>query len=282
MATQCLTRMLSAKLYKDGNLPEVLHKSTNFLCISKGYDIKINYDDPTELTVEHQLRKMFPELVDPSVAHSFRYVHRLDFATSGILCLALNRNAAKHLSHQFKNKQVLKYYLALVRGHVEDDIVFIDVPTGDLEDKEWPGRRCVSSHPACKDPKITHTLVIALEKGLFDGSPATKVVLKPITGKQHQLRVHCDYIGNTIVGDYTYSLRQDTSPDRMMLHSYRLSTSMPIEDLDLISQDPFTPDCIKEWSPREIIRTYEEAERLGNMFDPHSSDVKKVEIKEVT
>jgi hypothetical protein len=72
MATQCLTRMLSAKLYKDGNLPEVLHKSTNFLCISKGYDIKINYDDPTELTVEHQLRKMFPELVDPSVAHSFR------------------------------------------------------------------------------------------------------------------------------------------------------------------------------------------------------------------
>ena len=102
------------------------------------------------------------------------------------------------------------------------------------------------------------------------------------TGKQHQLRVHCDYLGNTIVGDYTYSQRQDTAPDRMMLHSHRLATSMPIEDIDLITQDPFTPDQIKEWSPQHVIRTYDEAERLGITFDPQTSDVKKVEVKMFT
>ena len=73
MATQSLARMLSEERYRNNNLPEILHKSPNFLCISKGFDIKINSDDPVEFTVESQLRKMFPELVDPSVAHGFRY-----------------------------------------------------------------------------------------------------------------------------------------------------------------------------------------------------------------
>lgn len=65
---------------------------------------------------------------------------------------------------------------------MEDDCLFIDVPTGDLKDKDWPCRRCVATHPACADPKLTQTLLICLEKGMFDGIPATKVLLKPITG----------------------------------------------------------------------------------------------------
>ncbi|XP_045159072.2 RNA pseudouridylate synthase domain-containing protein 1-like isoform X2 [Mercenaria mercenaria] len=278
MAAQDLARVHSEERYREKNLPTVVHRSANFLCINKGYDIKINFNDPAEITVEQQLRKMFPELVDPKVMHGFRYTHRLDFATSGILCLALNKNAAKHLSFQFQYRRVVKYYLALVRGHVNDDFVFIDVPTGDLQDDEWPGRRCVSTHPACKDPKLTQTLLICLEKGLFNGAPATKVVLKPITGKQHQLRVHCDYIGHTIVGDYTYSNRQDTDPDRMMLHSHRLVANMDIENLDLITPDPFTPALIQGWSPQQVLCTYQEAERQGNIFDPSTNNVKLVKI----
>lgn len=45
---------------------------------------------------------------------NFRFVHRLDYATSGILCLGLNRNATKHLAWKFKHQEVTKYYLALV------------------------------------------------------------------------------------------------------------------------------------------------------------------------
>lgn len=73
MAVQILAREDSEGRYSKGrNLPEVLYKSDNFLCINKGYDIKINFDDPKELTVEHQLKAMFPKLVDHRVAHSFR------------------------------------------------------------------------------------------------------------------------------------------------------------------------------------------------------------------
>lgn len=52
--------------------PKLLYKSDNFLCIDKTYDIKINSNDRSEMTVEHQLRKVFPELVDPKCHHGFR------------------------------------------------------------------------------------------------------------------------------------------------------------------------------------------------------------------
>lgn len=280
LAVQGIARMETAERYSNGtNLPEIVYKSKNYLCVNKGYDIKINFNDPEVITLETQLRNMFPELVDPNVGHSFRYVHRLDHATSGIICLALNKNAAKHLHYQFRHKRVVKYYMALVRGHVEEDCMFIDVPTGDLPNEDLP-RRCAVTDPACLDPRDTQTLLICLERGSFDGKPATKVVLKPITGRQHQLRVHCDFIGHTIVGDFTYSLRQDTDPERMMLHSYRLIAKPEIEDLDLITADPFTPDIVTKWVPEEIVHTYEEAERLGDVFDPLACDIKTVKINQ--
>ncbi|KAL4237194.1 RNA pseudouridylate synthase domain-containing protein 1 [Mactra antiquata] len=254
--------------------PKIVHLSANFLCVDKGYDIKINFDDPTERTLEHQLKEMFPELVDPAVAHSFRYVHRLDYATSGILCLALNKRASSLLAEEFSKRRVTKYYLALVRGHLEDDMLYIDVPTGDLIDNDWPGRRCILTHPCCKHPKQTQTLIVKLETGYFDKEPVTKILLKPITGKQHQLRVHCDHIGHRVVGDFTYSLREDVKPDRMMLHSYRLTANTILEKLDLYTTDPFTSDVLPDWRPVTVCYTYKEAEDLASSFIPY--ETKKV------
>ncbi|XP_052776941.1 RNA pseudouridylate synthase domain-containing protein 1-like [Mya arenaria] len=251
---------------------QVVHKSPNFLCIDKMYDLKINSDDPTDMTVKHQARAMFPELVDPKCSHGFRFVHRLDYATSGILCLGLTKNAAKHLSKLFHNKQVTKYYLALVRGHIVDEAVLIDVPIGRLDDAEWAGRMCAADHEKCDVPRPTATLLVCLERGMYGDKPATKVLLKPITGRQHQLRVHCDYIGHTIVGDYTYSLRQDKTPHRMMLHSHRLVADMKIENLDLRTSDPFTTDLIEEWNPSAICRPYEEAESIAKGFEMDNMD----------
>lgn len=65
------------------------------------------------------------------------------------------------------------------------------------------------------------TLIVVLETGLFDNYPTSKVLIRPITGRRHQIRVHCSHIGHTIVGDYTYSNKKDVSPERMYLHSLR-------------------------------------------------------------
>lgn len=80
---------------------------------------------------------------------------------------------------------------------------------------------CVNSD---KRSKCARTLIVLLEKGIFDNYPASKILIRPITGRRHQIRVHCSYIGHTIVGDYTYSNRKDLNPERMFLHSIRCDT----------------------------------------------------------
>ena len=59
----------------------------------------------------------------------------------------------------------------------------------------------------------------------------TTVIMEPLTGRRHQLRVHCHSLGHTILGDYTYSDRSDTKPDRMYLHAYKIHLPNSIEGL---------------------------------------------------
>jgi len=82
---------------------------------------------------------------------------------------------------------------------------------------------CTADNMCCIKPRNSHTRLVVLERGVYMSYPATKVLLLLITGRRHQIRVHCSTIGHTIVGDYTYSGRKDTSPNRTFLHSYRYS-----------------------------------------------------------
>lgn len=80
---------------------------------------------------------------------------------------------------------------------------------------------CIDEIIFCEKPRKSCTVLVVLERGFTNGKPATKVLLCPGTGRRHQLRVHCSYIGHTIVGDYTYSERKDIEPYRTFLHSFR-------------------------------------------------------------
>lgn len=80
---------------------------------------------------------------------------------------------------------------------------------------------CTADHECCTNPRNAHTRLVVLERGVYMSYPATKVLMLLVTGRRHQIRVHCSTIGHTIIGDYTYSDRKDTSPSRTFLHSYR-------------------------------------------------------------
>lgn len=101
---------------------------------------------------------------------------------------------------------------------------------------------CTSEKPYCLKPKSASTRLLVLQKGLYDDYPATKIMLKPVTGRRHQLRVHCSSIGHTIIGDYTYSNRKDILPPRMFLHSHRLILPTEIETIDVSARDIFNND----------------------------------------
>ncbi|XP_044588427.1 RNA pseudouridylate synthase domain-containing protein 1-like [Cotesia glomerata] len=243
----------------------VLYHSNNYLIINKPYDMVVNSNDVTvKKTLENELKKIFPSLANPSLKNGFYFVHRLDFPTSGVICIALNKNAARAASTAFEKRQVKKYYLALVHGHIDESHLIINRPIGqDTREIFGNKKMCTSDDDHCIKPRDSSTLLLVLEKGFCDGKPATKILLRPNTGRRHQLRVHCCYIGHTIIGDYTYSDRKDLKPYRTFLHSFRLALDSELEKFDVQTSDPFNSNYyFNKWVPINFIYTLD-----SNTFD---------------
>jgi hypothetical protein len=92
--------------------------------------------------------------------------------------------------------------------------------------------------------KPSRTLVSVEEEGLYLGHQVTKVLLSPLTGRRHQLRLHLSSIGHPIVGDVAYgsaALADFTRlrAPRMMLHALRLHLPLPGNHMSFASADPF-------------------------------------------
>ncbi|KAJ8944484.1 hypothetical protein NQ314_009468 [Rhamnusium bicolor] len=104
---------------------------------------------------------------------------------------------------------------------------------------------CTVDSKFCMTSRTAKTIFLVLEEGLYDNYPATKILIRPVTGRRHQIRIHCSFLGHTIVGDYTYSNRKDTKPFRMFLHSLRLVLPNSLEMIDVETSDPFLH--IKNW-----------------------------------
>jgi len=241
---------------------QVLYKSENYVAVDKDFDIIINtQDEGDRLSVFDQIAHRYPELVNPSLVHGFYVIHRLDYSTSGVLLVGLTKKAASEAAKLFEARKTRKYYLGIVHGHLKEDKLDINMPIGTDKRPEWEGvKMCSGSKPYCSKPRKARTRVVVLERGHQNGNPATKVMMAPVTGRRHQLRVHLSESGHTLVGDYTYSDRRDITPYRMFLHAYRLCLPSGLEDLDIQTKDPFTPDDpINGWQPSETLLQQKEA-----------------------
>lgn len=143
-------------------------------------------------------------------------VHRLDKDTSGILLIAKNAKAAEFLTDGFKNKTIKKTYLALVRGIVKKPEGTINIPLR----KKLLGKN-EKVQPDFSEGKEAIT-DYKLLRSFFDHS---LLELKPLTGRTHQLRVHCKEIGHAIINDVKYGgkevLRKDICK-RLCLHAYQI------------------------------------------------------------
>ncbi|KAF6212623.1 hypothetical protein GE061_013149 [Apolygus lucorum] len=231
----------------------VLHLSDNFIVINKDPDVLINSNDPEVTTSIHvSLCHEFPRLVNPSLRHSFHFVHRLDYVTSGVLVVGLSKKASSAAAAAFENRSASKYYVALLRGLVSVELLEINLPIGELKSEITGSHRMIvdNDEGTCVNPRPATTRLLVLERGIFEGYPTTKVILKPTTGRRHQLRVHCAHLGHTIVGDFTYSCRKDINPERTFLHALRLTLPNLVESLDIRTPDPFlSVDVTRRSSP---------------------------------
>jgi len=148
---------------------------------------------------------------------NYQLVHRLDKDTSGLLLIAKNNLSAEFLTNCFKNKTINKTYIALVYGNVKKESGTIDIP---LAKKRIGINEKVQADIEFGKSAITKYKVL---KHFHD---YTELELLPITGRTHQLRVHCKEIGHPILNDIKYGgkkvLCKNKFP-RLCLHAYKIN-----------------------------------------------------------
>lgn len=146
-------------------------------------------------------------------------VHRLDRNTSGVMVIAKTPRAHRTLSKHFRERWVKKFYLALVSGRIEKDSGEVNAPIGS-DPKVWPHWRVMPENEGGRSAQTLYRV-----KRRFGAH--TLVELEPLTGRTHQLRIHCNLIGHPIVGDpiYASAVDQLTTKHKLkhhLLHAARL------------------------------------------------------------
>jgi tRNA pseudouridine32 synthase / 23S rRNA pseudouridine746 synthase len=162
-----------------------------------------------------------------------RSVHRLDMDTSGLLVFARGADMHRRLSQLFREHGVKKYYTAMVAGRVEINMGEVDLPLG----SDWPNRPRQKVDFARGKSSLTRYRVLVHDAV----TNTSRVELKPVTGRTHQLRVHMAAIGHPIVGDRLYGGKAGASTQRLLLHAGVLSFIHPVsaEPLSLVCETPF-------------------------------------------
>lgn len=171
-----------------------------------------------------RFRAAFPEAAGPIV------VHRLDQETSGLVIFVKDKEVHRALQQQFEAHTIRKCYVALVDGLVSQDDGLIDLPLRpDVDDR--PRQRVDPEHGK---PAVTHYRVLERKPDV------TRLALEPLTGRTHQLRVHCSHplgLNCPIVGDRLYG----KASARLMLHAQSITFVHPV------TGEQLTLDCPPEF-----------------------------------
>lgn len=203
----------------------------NFIYSPPQEDLVIVYEDDDLVVIEKPAGLLsvpgrLPEHQDSAylrVLAQFpqaKITHRLDMATSGILMFAKHRDAEVAVSKMFQARTVDKHYIALVQGQLDAE-GSVEVPLI----TDWENRPRQIVHFELGKP--AKTLYQALSYDIE--TDITRVLLTPITGRSHQLRVHMQYIGHPFTGDKLYHPEPTRSPlKRMALHASFLAFQQPL------------------------------------------------------
>ena len=193
----------------------VVDKSANFLSVpGRGVE--------KQDSIVYRAQQLFGE------AHT---VHRLDYATSGLILVARTLECQRRLSAHFRERIVEKEYQAIVRGNIKASAGIVRKPLR----CDWPNR---PRQMVCKVwGKAAETHWTLLE----DMGDRMRVRLTPITGRSHQLRVHMQSIGHAIVGDEFYDADASIEDPRLLLHAHRLEFHHPFTGawVKFVSPCPF-------------------------------------------
>jgi tRNA pseudouridine32 synthase/23S rRNA pseudouridine746 synthase len=193
--------------------PEILYADATLLVVNKpaGLLSVPGRGEDKQDCLSKRLQGEFPDAL---------IVHRLDMHTSGLLVLARGKEMQRRLSSQFAERQVDKRYVALVAGRLPTASGEIDLPLS----ADWPRRPRQKVDPLAGKPSLTRYQVLSHDPT----TSRSRLLLVPLTGRTHQLRVHLQALGHPIIGDALYGNAEPAAQGtRLMLHAEALAFAHP-------------------------------------------------------
>lgn len=197
--------------------PKILLETENYLVLNKPTGLMVHpaLNNPQVTLVDWLLEK-YPQV--KKVGENIQrpgIIHRLDRDVSGAMLVALNQKTYAYFKKQFQDHNIKKTYTALVHGKIETPEMLIDFP---LIRSRRAGK--IVAQPKKTSEGRQAQTQLTLEKQF---QQTALVFCQPITGRTHQIRVHCKAVGHPIVGDPIYGLKKTSlKPGRIFLHSTNL------------------------------------------------------------
>lgn len=206
---------------------EILYQDSQLLLINKPSKLlSLSGKHPLNLdSVHYRLVQEFPTAT---------LAHRLDFGTSGLMIVALNKAVNAELTKQFQQRTIDKRYIALLQGQLAVDEGVIDLPIAKDRDNFPLQKIC---HDGGKAAQSHYRVVERL-----DDPNCCRVEFTPLSGRTHQLRIHSRELGHPILGCDLYASDEAFfMAQRLMLHASCIRFVHPVsgEVIDASCDCPF-------------------------------------------
>ncbi|NPA55180.1 MAG: RluA family pseudouridine synthase [Epsilonproteobacteria bacterium] len=205
------------------------------------------FDKPTHLAVHPKNLAPSVTLLDDVkfyLGANANLAHRIDKETSGLVLCGKTKQDEINLKKMFEDKQIQKYYIALIKGHLKDEVI-INKPIITNKDMNIKVKVLIDNNGKQAITKITPLRIVG---------DNTLVLAQPLTGRQHQIRVHLHYIGHPIVGEPLYGVQEEIADKylkgelsldermryighhRLMLHAHKIEFTYKNIKYVLVSQ----------------------------------------------
>ncbi len=202
---------------------DIIYHDQNFIAINKSAGLLVHRS-----YIDFHETSNAVDLLQAQIQQPVYPVHRLDKPTSGVLLFALDKQSAGLMSELFRNHQITKHYLAVVRGHADLQGT-VDNPVRDKDAPQKPRKDASTSYRA-----LAHLeLGIAVDR--YASARYSLLEVQPLSGRRHQIRQHMKHISHPLIGDTSYGksihnkfFKSHFECTRLLLHAQRLNFIHPV------------------------------------------------------